>query len=256
MPAAWEATVKVRQKELGAREGQIGAVPLVPLRGQDRDSIARELAAQFAAWPEAAAQVGLLDQDVNGKLDGVVDVPAEGLFRLVRERSDGTVSVDVFSLPGAVAAVGETTRRLEETAARQAKRPVADLAAAQPAGPVRVVSETADFAHARAAYLNGAWADAAKIDGGAARTREFENFRGEKVRVLELIGPATGGVAVRQVTVVTRGAQDLLDETVTIVRPVSFWKTDVEQTSRRETRGATGAVPPVTSGPIKFSLER
>ena len=46
--------------------------------------------------------------------------------------------VDVFSLPGATAAVGETTRRLEETAARQTRRPLADLAAARrssPAGP-------------------------------------------------------------------------------------------------------------------------
>jgi hypothetical protein len=257
LPAALEAAVKTRQKELGAKEGQAGAVPLLPLRGQDRDVITRELAGQLAAWPAAAGQVGLLDQDANGRLDGFVDVPAEGVFRLVRERSDGTLGVEVFSLPAAAGAYGDLTRRLEETAARQGQRTLADLLAHRPAGPAVVLAETREFAAARAAYLGSAWADAAKVDGGAARLREFENVRGEKVRALELIGPAAGGLALRQVLTVTRGGQDLVEETTTVIRPVSYWRTDVEVASRRETRTAAGPVgQPAVAAPVRFSLER
>jgi hypothetical protein len=257
MPGAVEAAVKTRQKELGAKEGQAGAVPLLPLRGQDRDQITRELAAQLAAWPAAAGQVGLLDQDADGRLDGFVDVPAEGVYRLVRQRADGSVGLEVFSLPAAAAAYGDLTRRLEETAVRQGQRTLADLLAHRPAGAVAVLAETREFAAARAAYLSSAWADAAKADGGAARTREFENVRGEKVRELELIGPAAGGVAVRQVVTVARGGQELVEETTTVIRPVSYWRTDVEVGARRETRAPGGSAgQPVASPPVRFSLER
>lgn len=256
-PGALEAAVKVRQRELGAKEGQAGVVPLLPLRGQDRDQITRELAAQFGAWPEAAGQVGLLDQDANGRLDGFVDAPAEGVFRLVRERSDGGVGIEIFALPAAAAAYGDLTRRLEETALRQGQRTLPDLLVHRPAGAVTILAETREFAAARAAYLSSSWADAAKVDGGAVRARDFENFRGEKVRALELIGPATGGVALRQVFTVTRGGQDLVDETMTVIRPVSYWKTDVEVAARRETRTSAGPVGrPTVAAPVRFSLER
>ena len=100
MPSVLEVAVKTRRKELGARETQGGAVPLVALKGQSAEQIGRELAAQFAAWPQAATQVGLLDQDGNGRLDGVVDVPTKDLFRVYRQRSDGTLGVEVFAGAG------------------------------------------------------------------------------------------------------------------------------------------------------------
>src|SRR5207253_1019477 len=55
-----DAALRAPRRELGAREAQAGAIPLAPLRGQTATAVARELAAQFAAWPEAASQVGLL----------------------------------------------------------------------------------------------------------------------------------------------------------------------------------------------------
>jgi len=233
-------------------------VPLVALRGQNADELARELEAQFAPWPGAGEQVGLLDQDGDGRLDAVADVPADGVFRLYRLRSDGTLSVEVFVAPGR-GTWNDLTRRLEEAAVRRAGKALADLLAARPAGPVRTLAETTDFARARGQYQAGNFADAGKVDGAAARSVTFQNWRGEPVRALETLTAAPGGVTLRTVVVLPQpNSQEVWEETTTQVRPQSFWRTDVEVTVGRQTRTTAGA--PVgslgTSGPMKFSVER
>ena len=252
--------MKTRQRELGAREGQVGAIPLLAVQGQSPDQIARELSAQFAPWPESAAQVGLLDQDGNGRLDGFVDAPTPDTFRLYRQRADGTLSVEVFTVSGRAPApgVGEIPRRMEETALRQGGAKLEDLLATRPAGPARTTGESAEFATAHAALLAGAFADAAKVDGAAARSREFPTYRGEAVRLIELIFPISGGVVHRRLMVMPRPSnQEQWEETTTAIRPVSFWRTDVEVTAARDTRivgGAPGAR--ATTAPLRFSVER
>ncbi|MFQ5847653.1 MAG: hypothetical protein ACE5IQ_08315 [Candidatus Methylomirabilales bacterium] len=259
--ATYDTAVRIRQRELGAREGQAGVVPLVTLKGQTKGQIARELAAQFAAWPEAGTQVGLLDRDGDGRLDGFVDVPAQGVFRLYRRRPDGTVTIEVFTLQGRRPgpAYGDTTRRLDEMAAQRMGRTLGDLLTTRPAGPVRSLGETAEFDQVHAHFLAGNFKDAARVEGAAARSAEFENVRGETVRVLEIIAPAPGGVVVRRVSIVARpDNRELWEETATQVRPVSYWRTDVQVTVSRETRMRTGTRVGARSigGPFTFSLER
>src|SRR5437762_1319046 len=89
--ATLDAAVKARRRELGAREAQAGAIPLAPLRGQTTTAVARELAAQFDAWPEAASQVGLLDQAGKGRVDAAADSPATDAFRVIRLPADGSL---------------------------------------------------------------------------------------------------------------------------------------------------------------------
>jgi hypothetical protein len=77
--------------------------------------------------------------------------------------------------------------------------------------------------------------------------------------VLEVITPLTGGMSLRRTVVVTQpNDQELWEETTTIIRPVSYWKTDVELSRSRETRTAAGSLvgSPSTAAPAKFSLER
>ena len=260
MPAAVDEALKTRRRELGAKEDQAGAIPLVAIKGQSPDQIGQELAGQFAAGAAASAQVGLLDSDGKGRLDGVVDVPVPGVFRLVRQRSDGALSVDALpASAGAGAAYGEVTRRIDETAARQSGLALADLLATRPAGGVRAATQTADFAAAYAQYQSGNFAEAARL-GPAARSTEFQNARGQSVRVLELITPVSNGLSVRRAVVVAQpNDQELWEETTTLVRPVSYFKTDVEVTRKRETRvTATGAVvgTPPAATTSKFSIER
>jgi len=52
--------------------------------------------------------------------------------------------------------------------------------------------------------------------------------------------------------------QELWEETTTMVRPASYWRTDVEVARSRETRTTSGALvgTPSASAPSKFSLER
>jgi hypothetical protein len=260
LAAALDTAVRTRQRELGAREGQPGAVPLTALGGQSAEQIARDLAAQLRPWPDAATQVGLLDQDGDGRLDGFVDVPAADVYRLYRQRPDGTVSVEVFVAPGrSGAAYGEIVRRIEEAATRQARLTLDDLLSRRPAGPVRVVSETADFAAARGHLLAGNFAEAARLESAAARASEFQNFRGDAVRLVEVIAPAPGGVAARSASVLPRaGNQELWEESTTVVRPVSYWRTDVDVAIARETRSGAGAIvtPRAASAPVRFSIER
>jgi hypothetical protein len=261
IPAAVDNALKIRRRELGARDEQTGAIPLTALTGQTPERIAQELAGQFSAGATAQTQVGLLDADGKGKIDGFVDVPAPGIYRLVRQRADGTVSVDVFAVSGsgATPAYSELSRRLDESVARQTGEKVVDMLARRPAGPVRTVIETGEFAEAYKQFEAGNFADAGRISSAAARTVEFENFRGERVRLIEIISPVNGGFAVRRaVGLAQPNDRELWEETNIAVRPSSYLRTDVEVTKSRETRTAAGA--PVgarsTSAPVRFNLER
>jgi hypothetical protein len=261
MPAAVDNAVKTRRRELGAREDQAGAIPLIGLKGQSADQIGQELAAQFAPGAAATAQVGLLDADGNGQLEGIVDVPAPGVFRLIRQRADGTMTVEAFptAAGGTAPAYGEMTRRLDETTARQTGQKLPDVLATRPAGPLRATTQTAEFAQAYAQFQAGNFTDAARLAAPAARSTEFQNLRGQSVRVLEIISPIAGGVSLRRAVVLAQpNDQELWEETTTMVRPASYWRTDVEVARSRETRTSSGALvgTPSTSAPSKFSLER
>lgn len=256
--AMHEKAIKIRQRELGAREGQVGAIPLLALKGPGAGQVARELHDQFAAWPAAGSQIGLLDQDADGRIDGFVDVPAEGVFRLYRQRSDGTLTVETFIGATSPQGYSETTRRLDEAVVRHAGHSIADLLSRRPAGPARTVGETAEFSRSFSGYSTGNFGDASRRDS-AARTREFPNFRGEPVRVMDVIAPTAGGLSVRQLVVLPKpNDQELWEETTIHVRTTSSFQADVEAVISRETRTAAGAVVGTrsTAAPIRFRLER
>ena len=261
MPAAVDNAVKIRRRELGAREEQAGAIPLIGLKGQTPEQIGQELAGQFSSGATASTQVGLLDANGDGKLDGFVDVPAPGVFRLFRQRADGTVGVEVFptAAAGTTPGYGEMTRRLDETSLRQAGQGLPELLATRPAGPVRASTQTAEFGQAYAQFQAGSFADAARLGTAAARSTEFPNLRGQSVRVLEIISPVSGGVSIRRAVVLGQpNDQELWEETTTVVRPTSYWRTDVEVARSRDTRTTAGAMvgTPTVAAPSKFTLER
>ena len=261
MPAAVDNAVKTRRRELGAREEQAGAIPLIGLKGQTPVEIGKELAGQFSTGPAAGTQVGLLDADGDGRLDGFVDVPAPGVFRLFRLKADGTVSLDVFPAPGSAAtpAYGEPTRHLDETMARQSGQALPELVATRPAGPLRGVTQTAEFEQAYAQFEAGNFPEAARLTAATARSEEFQNLRGQTVRVIEIMSPVPGGVSLRRVVVLGQpNDQELWEETTTIVRPASYLRTDVEVARSRATRTTSGAIvgTPAVSAPSKFALER
>ena len=258
MQAAYDEAVRIRQRELGAKEGQAGVIPLMSLKGQTAEQIGRELAAQLPSGGPGA-QIGLLDLDGDRRLDGFVDMPVKDVYRLYRLRPDGALGVEVFVVAGSPTAYGDLARRLEETGNKQAGRTLADLLATRSAGPMRVTAETADFATAYGHWLAGNFVDAARFEGAAARSVEFQNLRGEVVRVTEIVAPVTSGVALRRLVAQPRpNNQEQWDETTAAVRPVSYLKIDVEIGQSRETRSATGA--PIgaraTMAPIRFSLDR
>ena len=261
MPAAVDNAVKIRRRELGARDDQAGAIPLIALKGQTPEQIGQELAGQFSSGAAASTQVGLLDANGDGKLDGFVDVPAPGVFRLFRQRADGTVGVEVFptSAAGTTPGYGEMTRRLDETSLRQAGQGLPELLATRPAGPARASTQTAEFGQAYAQFQAGSFADAARLGAAAARSTEFQNLRGQGVRVLEIISPVSGGVSVRRAVVLAQpNDQELWEETTTVVRSTSYWRTDVEVARSRDTRTTAGAVvgTPSVAAPSKFTIER
>lgn len=261
LPAAVDSAVKIRRRELGAREDQAGALPLITLKGQSADQIGQELAGQFSPGAAAATQVGLLDANGDGKLDGFVDVPAPGVFRLFRQRADGMVGIEVFPTPAGRAApgYGEMTRRLDETSLRQAGQGLPELLATRAAGALRAVTQTTEFGPAHAQYQAGNFAEAARLGTAAARSVEFQNVRGQNVRVIEIVSPVAGGVSVRRAVVLGQpNDQELWEETTTIVRPTSYWRTDVEVARSRETRTTAGALvgTPSVSAPSTFTLER
>jgi hypothetical protein len=261
MPATVDNAIKIRRRELGAREDQAGAIPLIGLKGQNADQIGQELAGQFSSGPAAVTQVGLLDANGDGKLDGFVDVPAPGVFRLFRQKADGTVGVELFpgAASGTTSAYGEMTRRLDETTVRQTGQGLPDLLATRAAGPVRAVTQTAEFGPAYAQYQAGNFSDMARLGAATGRSTEFQNLRGQSVRMIEIISPVTGGVSVRRAVVLGQpNEQELWEETTTIVRPVSYWRTDVEVARSRETRTTAGALvgTPSVSAPAKFTIDR
>jgi hypothetical protein len=261
MPAAVDNAVKIRRRELGAREEQAGVIPLIGLKGQTPEQIGQELAGQFSPGAAAGPQIGLLDANGDGKLDGFVDVPAPGVFRLFRQRADGSVGLEVFptSATGTTPGYGEMTRRLDETSLRQTGQGLPELLATRPAGPARATTQTTEFGPAYTQFEAGSFADAARLGTAAARSTEFQNLRGQNVRVLEIISPVLGGVSVRRAVVLAQpNDQELWEETTTIIRPTSYWRTDVEVARSRETRTTAGAVvaAPSVSAPSKFTLER
>jgi hypothetical protein len=261
MPAAVDNAVKIRRRELGAKEDLAGAIPLIGLKGQTPDEIGKELAGQFSSGPAAATQVGLLDADGDGRLDGFVDVPVPGVFRLIRQRADGTITVNVFLAPGSTAtsAYGESARRLDETAARQAGQTLPDLLATRPASPLRNVTQTAEFEQVYALFEAGNFPEAARLSAATARSTEYQNLRGQAVRIIEIMSPVSGGVSLRRLVVLGQpNDQELWEETTTIVRPVSYMRTDVEVARSRATRSTSGALvgTPTVSAPSKFALER
>jgi len=261
MPAAVDNALKTRRRELGAREEQTGAIPLMGLKGQSADEIGKELAGQFSSGPAASTQVGLLDADGDGRLDGFVDVPMPGVFRLYRQKADGTISVETYPAPGsaAIPAYGEPTRRLDETVARQSGQALPDMLATRPAAPLRRVMQTGEFEQAYAQLQSGNFIEATRLPVGTARSAEFQNLRGQAVRVIEIVSPVSGGVSLRRAVVLGQPYdQELWEETTTIVRPGSYGRSDVEVTRSRATRTTSGALvgTPSTSAPVKFTLER
>jgi len=255
---ALDDALKTRRRELGAREAQAGVVPLVGPTGQTPEQIARDLSGQLGAWPGAARQIGLLDNDGDSRLDGFVDVPAPDVYRLFRQRSDGSIAVEVFAAPAAAGAYGEMARRLDEASIRHLGRSLADLLTSRAVGPSRVPVETGEFARSSAHLLAGNWDDAAR-GAGAARVVESQNLRGESLRILEIVAPAAGGVAHRRVVVLSRpNDQEVWEETTTVIRPASYWRADVEVVVARETRTTAGALvgSRSTAAPLRFSVER
>lgn len=260
MPSAVDNAVKIRRRELGAREDQAGAIPLIGLKGQTAEQIGQELGGQFSSGAAAAGQVGLLDANGDGKLDGFADVPAPGVVRLFRQRADG-IGVEVFpsTAGGGASGYGEMSRRLDETSLRQGGQGLPDLLAVRPAAAPRALTQTSEFAQAYAQFQAGSFADAARLGSPAARSMEFQNVRGQSVRVIEIISPVAGGVSLRRAVVLGQpNDQELWEETTTTVRPTSYWRTDVEVTRSRETRTTAGALvgAPSVSAPSKFTLER
>jgi hypothetical protein len=148
---------------------------------------------------------------------------------------------------------------LDETTARQTGQGLGDLLAIRPAGPVRAVTHTAEFSQAYAQFQGGNFADAARLVAAAARSTEFQNLRGQSVRVIEIISPVSGGVSLRRVVVLSQpndqavGRND--DDRPT---DISYWRTDVEidpagrlALYERCAGGNTRCL-----GASKFSLER
>jgi hypothetical protein len=146
----------------------------------------------------------------------------------------------------------------QQAIVRQAGTSLADLLSRRPAGPVRVVGETAEFRQAFSAYLTGNFADPSRRES-AVRTREFQNLRGEPVRTMEVITPMSSGLALRQLVVLPRpNEQELWEEMTTRVTVTSSHQADVEAMVSRETRTIGGDVVGArsTAGLLRFTLER
>lgn len=175
-----------------------------------------------SATPAAPSSIGRADA-IRTRLEQIPDVPAPGVFRLVRKRADGTIGVAVFPAAGsgATPAYCELTRRLDLTAARQGKQTLAELLVIRRAGPPRAATQTAEFGQADGHFQAGNFTDAARLSAAAARSVEFQNLRGQSVRVIEIISPVPGGVNLRRVLVLSQpNDQELREETTTIVRGV------------------------------------
>lgn len=261
LPALEEKALKARRKELGGAEGQAGLVPLVPIRGQTEREVGQELAAQLGSGLDARERLGLLDQDGDTQVDGFSDSPAAGIYRLYRQREDGSVAVDLFVAGSASpdAPYGEAARRIEEALLRQTRRRLAELLSLRPVGPVRLLGETGDFTRVRALADAGRFDQVIQAASLGARSVEFQNYRGEAVRLLEAVTGGGGIVQFRTASIVVRaGGEEHREEIVTRFRPLSSWRTEVEVEMSREIRSMTGSViqPHASVPTIRFALER
>jgi hypothetical protein len=260
LPGLEDKALRARRKELGGAEGQAALVPLLPLRGQTDREVAGELGTQLGPDPES--RIGLLDQDGDTQVDGFADSPAWGMLRLYRQRADGSLAVDLFLTavpPDPNAPYGEAARRIEEALVRQTRRGLADLLPLRPVGPVKILGETGEFSRLRALVGSGRFDQAIQTGSLGARSVEFQNYRGETVRLLELV--AGDGRAVQRrssTTLVKPDGAEQWEETVTRFHPVSFWRTDVEVDQSHEVKPPPGGVAqPRSSAPtVRFSLER
>lgn len=262
LPPLEERALRARRKELGGVEGQAALVPLLPLRGQTDREMASELGIQLGPAPEVARPLGLLDQDGDTQVDGFVDAPTWGMLRLYRERSDGSLALDLFPTavpPQPDAPYGEAARRIEEALLRQTHRRLGDLLPLRPVGPVKVLGETGEFSDLQALVDSGRFDQVIQAGSLAARSLEFQNYRGETVRLLEVLASDGQAVQLRTSTTLVRpdGAEQR-EETVTRFHPVSFWRTEVEVDQSREVKPAPGGAPQSRSSAptIRFSLER
>ncbi|MEK6666585.1 MAG: hypothetical protein AABZ20_09200 [candidate division NC10 bacterium] len=262
LPGLEDKALRARRKELGGAEGQAALVPLLPLRSQTDRELAGELGTQLGPDPEGARRLGLLDQDGDTQVDGFVDAPAWGMLRLYRQRADGSLAVDLFLTalsPRPDAPYGEDARRLEEALLRQTRRRLSDLLPLRPVGPLKVLGETGEYARLRALADSGRFDQVIQAGSLGARSVEFQNYRGETVRLLEVVAGDGRAVQFRtSATVVKPDGGEQWEETVTHFRPVSFWRTDVEVDQSREVKPAPGgAAPPRSTAPtVRFSLER
>ncbi|MBI2153989.1 MAG: hypothetical protein HYU24_09820 [Candidatus Rokubacteria bacterium] len=261
LPALEDKALRARRRELGGAEGQAGVVPLFPLRGQTDRDVGVELASQLGAGADARQRLGLLDQDGNAQVDGVADSPAAGMYRLYRQRGDGSLALDLFvtAPPPADAPYGEAARRIEEALLRQTRRRLGDLLPLRPVGPIKLLGETGEYSRLRGFVDSGQFDQVIQAGGVGARSVEFQNYRGETVRLLEVIAGTAGAAQLRTSTTIARpdGAEQW-EETVTRFRPASFWRTDVEVDQSRELKPAPGGLAPprATAPTVRFSLER
>ena len=260
MAAIYENALQIRRKELGARPREERVLPLLALQGTDPDKIGRELNRQFGPWPMASTQLGLLDQDGDGRVDGFVDMPAEGIFRVYRVQSNGAITVESFpeTLRAVRANYGEATRRAEERIVAHERSGLAELLREHPVGVVHVVEETADFKTAFNAYLAGNFASGVR-QGVATRTQEFKNFRGQSVRIREVITPTPDGLELRHLVMLPqRNAQELWEERTTRLTVKSWSEVEVETAVSRETRTALGELvgTPSKAAPARFTVAR
>jgi hypothetical protein len=126
-------------------------------------------------------------------------------------------------------------------------------------GPVKVLGETGEFSRLRALADSGRFDQVAQAGNLAGRGVEFQNYRGEMVRLLEVVAGDGQAAQLRtSTTLVKPDGEEQREETVSRFRPVSFWRTDVEVDQSREVKPAPGgAAPPRATAPtVRFRLER
>jgi hypothetical protein len=124
---------------------------------------------------------------------------------------------------------------------------------------VRVTAETPDWAPAWTSWLAGNYAEVGRLERPAVRSLEYQNLRGEPVRVVEVLAPTGGGVALRRLVALTSAPdREQWEETVTTVRSLSFTRVEVEVARTQETRTAAGVAvgPRSPAAPARFTIDR